>query len=119
MKSLSYTISVYQEIKEISTLLPILHNHKQNIDEIVIVQTFKNEEDKTSELFNSIKNICQKYGDIYQVFHFQNSFSKLKNYLIELATKDYIINIDADELISTETMNLWLKIIQSQNHDLY
>ena len=118
-KMISYAISVYKELSEINRLLSILKKCSNNHDEIIIVHTFKNEEEKTSKLFKDISSKCKEYCDIYENFHFQNNFADLKNYLIDLSTKDYIINLDADEFVSNETLKLWLKTIKAQDNDLY
>jgi len=116
---ISYAIAVYNELPEINRLLSILSQYINENDEIIVVHTFKNEEEKTSKLFEDISGKCKEYCNIYENFHFQDNFADLKNYLIDLSTKDYIINLDADEFVSTETLDLWLSIINSQDNDLY
>jgi len=116
---ISYIISVYNELEEISKLLNKLNQNKNYNDEIIVVHTFRNTEEKTSKLFKDISFKCEEYCDIYENFHFQNNFADLKNYLIDLSTRDYIINLDADEFVSNETLELWFTAIKSQEHDLY
>lgn len=116
---ISYAISVYNELPEINRLLSILSEYINDNDEIIVVHTFKNEKEKTAKLFEDISSKCREHCDIYENFHFQNNFADLKNYLIDLSTKDYIINLDADEFVSIETLDSWSSMIYSQNKDLY
>ena len=48
---ISYTISVYNELEELKQLLSLLELSKTNKDEIVIVHTYRNEEEKTNLLY--------------------------------------------------------------------
>lgn len=116
---ISYTISVYNELQEISSLLSRLRDIVTEHDEIVVVQTYREQYEITQDLFLNIQKICLEYAHTYQTFHFQNRFADLKNYMNSLAQKAYIINIDADELVSIETAKLWKQTIKEQPSDLY
>lgn len=116
---ISYTITVYNEYKEILNLLSTIQNYKTNLDELIIVQTYRTPEETQSEWFLEIQEVCNKYADIYHTFHFQNKFADLKNYINQLASKSFIVNIDADELITADTMGLWMEIIKTQPADIY
>tara|TARA_B100001778_G_scaffold15636_1_gene11937 strand:+ start:8299 stop:8934 length:636 start_codon:yes stop_codon:yes gene_type:complete len=115
---ISYTITVYNELEELEQLLSLLSLCKTNHDEIVIVHTYKDEEEKQTENFKAIEELC-KHIDIYKNYHFQNKFAELKNYLNSFATKEFIINFDADEFASADTVKLWKQVISENNHDLY
>lgn len=116
---ISYTISVYNELSELSRLLDLIGSIKTKNEEIVILHTYKDESEKQSENFRQIKSISSRYADTYETFHFQNRFADLKNYLNSLANNEYIINFDADEFASTETIKEWKKIIDENDNDLY
>jgi hypothetical protein len=116
---ISYTISVYNEIQEISSLLAQLTKIISKEDEIVVVQTYRDQSEVNTELFQQIKNVIISYANIYQTFHFQQKFADLKNYVNSLATKTYIINLDADEMVTEQTLSLWKSAIQSKKADLY
>jgi hypothetical protein len=116
---ISYTISVYNEIQEISSLLAQLTKIISKEDEIVVVQTYRDQSEVNTELFKQIKNVIISYANTYQTFHFQQKFADLKNYVNSLATKTYIINLDADEMVTEQTLSLWKNAIQSQKADLY
>jgi len=115
---ISYTISVYNELEELKQLLSLLELSKTNKDEIVIVHTYRNEEEKQTDNFKHIKHLCN-HVDVYKNYHFQDRFAELKNYLNGLATKDFIINFDADEFAATDTIKHWKQIIAESSHDLY
>lgn len=118
---ISYCISVYNEKEEISRLLDILTNAKTKNEEIVVLQTYRDQSEKESILYQDIKSIILQFNiDIHDEFHFENKFSNMKNYLNSLATKEYIFNFDADELIPHSALEKYRKIIQeNQNIDLY
>lgn len=115
---ISYTITVYNELEELEQLLSLLSLCKTNHDEIVIVHTYKDEKEKQTENFKAIEELC-KHVHIYKNYHFQNKFAELKNYLNSFATKEFIINFDADEFASADTVKLWKQVISENNNDLY
>lgn len=98
---ISYCITVYNEIDEISRLLEILKSCIHTGDEIVVVQTYRDHIEKDSETYKNIHNIVSQYADKFDSFHFQNHFSDLKNFLNSKASKQnkYIFNLDADETV--------------------
>lgn len=116
---ISFTISVYNEYIELQNLLETVKSAQTPQDEIVILHTYKNEDEKTSGLFQEIEQLSKQYSNIYKNFHFQNRFAEMKNSLNSLATKKYIVNFDADEFASLDTINLWKNIINNNNNDLY
>ena len=64
---------------------------KDIVDEIIIVDTGST--DKTKE-------IARKYTDKVLDFKWVNDFSKARNYSFSKATKDYILWLDADDVIT-------------------
>lgn len=116
---ISFTISVYNEYIELQNLLEIVKSAQTPQDEIVILHTYKNEDEKTSGLFQEIDQLSKQYSNIYKNFHFQNHFAEMKNSLNSLATKEYIFNFDADEFASLDTINLWKNIVNNNDNDLY
>lgn len=116
---ISFTISVYNEYIELQNLLEIVKSAQTPQDEIVILHTYKNEDEKTSDLFQQIERLSKKYANTYKNFHFQNRFAEMKNSLNSLATKEYIFNFDADEFASLDTINLWKNIVNNNDNDLY
>ena len=90
--TISYAILTHNEGEYIETLLSFLTTHKRAEDEIVIVDDFSDDE--------LTKSILAKYKDQitlqYRVF---DGDATQKNYLNSLCTKDYILQLDADELV--------------------
>lgn len=111
---LSFAILVHNEIKQIEYLLNILYTNKSQDDEIVILQ-----DGKASEpIKNKIKSICDKYNvDVYISREFAGSFAKQKNKLNSLCSKDWIVNLDADEYIDAGFISK-LKDLINSNPDI-
>ena len=76
---------------------------KDIVDEIIIVDTGST--DKTKE-------IARKYTDKVLDFKWVNDFSKARNYSFSKATKDYILWLDADDVIAKENQK---KLLQLKN----
>lgn len=79
------------------------------VDEIVIVDTGSTD---------NTKGIANKYTD--KVFDFQwiNDFSAARNYSFSKATKDYILWLDADDVILKEDIEKFLKLKGSLNENV-
>ncbi len=67
------------------------------VDEIIIVDTGSTD--------NS-KNICKKYTSNIYDYVWNDDFSAARNYSFEKATKDYILWLDADEVIDEENIEI-------------
>ena len=95
MKSLSVTLIVKNEEKNLSRLMPML----TFADEIVVVDTGST--DSTVE-------VAKRFTD--KVYHFTwcDDFSKARNYAIGKATCEYVMWLDADDILSPETQNTLL-----------
>jgi len=97
--TISYAILTHNEGEYIETLLSFLTTHKRAEDEIVIVDDFSDDE--------LTKSILAKYKDQitlqYRVF---DGDATQKNYLNSLCTKDYILQLDADELVGEEFIKM-------------
>ncbi len=80
------------------------------VDEIIIVDTGST--DKTKE-------IAEKYT--YKVFDFKwtNSFSDAKNYALKWAKGKWVINLDADESISSKDHEKILELIKNAPINIY
>jgi len=96
-------ISLCMIVKDEERFLPqCLNSVKDYVDEIVIVDTGST--DRTVE-------IAESYGA--RVYHhpWENNFSKHRNQSISYATGDWILIIDADEELDTETAPLISKVV--------
>ena len=109
-----YTISVnimtYNEERCIERCLHSIHSLA---DEIIIIDTGST--DKTLKILNSYTSSKLK---IYQQ-KWKNNFSEIRNKMIELSTKDIIIQIDADEYLSPKSNYSEIKKILSKNIENY
>jgi len=91
---ISYSITVCNELKEVSHLLNFLHQHKRPEDEIcVLLDKPKASQQLLDELYYwSSKDII-----ILKESTFQGHFADWKNELTAMCSGDYIFQIDADE----------------------
>lgn len=90
MSSISLCMIVRDEEKVLDRCLQSI---KEAVDEIIIVDTGSS--DKTKE-------IAAKYTDKIYDFEWIDDFSAARNYSFEMATKEYIMWLDADEYINEE-----------------
>jgi glycosyltransferase involved in cell wall biosynthesis len=90
MEKYSVVIITFNEEKNIKRCLDSIANIS---DDIIIIDSFST--DKTQE-------ICEQFNNLRFVKHKWEGYSKTKNYGNSLAKYDYIISLDADEVISTE-----------------
>lgn len=81
-----------------------LENIKEYVDEIVIVDTGST--DKTKDILSEFTN------KIYD-FKWCNDFSKARNFSIEKASNDWILVLDADEIVKSFNKNLVIDSIKN------
>ena len=98
INKISAVIITYNEEKNIERCLLSLQDVA---DEIVVVDSFSN--DKTPQ-------ICEKFSQVRFYRQKWLGYSKQKNYANSLATYDFILSIDADELLSAELIKSIRKI---------
>ncbi|GHT32027.1 hypothetical protein FACS189434_02910 [Bacteroidia bacterium] len=91
--SISYGITVCTEAAELDNLLQCLLLYVCQEDEIIVLA---DQEKVTPAVLQVIEQYKSRIITIY--FPLNNNFSDFKNRLIETATKDYLFQIDADEL---------------------
>ena len=96
---ISYSILTHNEDKSLLELLTFLVKHKDEEDEIVILDDYSDNE-KTKEIFETMGSI---YDIKIEQRHLLKDFAKQKNHLKNMCSGDYIFNLDADEL-----PNKWL-----------
>jgi len=106
---LSYAILVSDEYEEFNRLITHLVRIKEDEDEIVVLLDSSKTNDRVRTiLMNNSSIIKYKENDL------NGDFSKQKNILFSMCTKNYIINLDADEMI-TEEFIIAVKEILKQN----
>ena len=108
---ISYAITVHNELEELMKLLDFLNNNIREEDEVVIQY---DESGVTQEVMEFL-NIKQKiHGYTVIGFPLNKDFASYKNNLKSHCTKDYIFQIDADE-IPHEVMITYLPQVLEEN----
>lgn len=105
------TISLCMIVKNEEAVLDrCLKSVKTLVDEIIIVDTGSN--DKT-------KLIAKKYTNKIYDFEWCNDFSKARNFAIKNAVSDYVMWLDADDVVPAKTISGLLKIKNNLSADIY
>ena len=100
-----FTLSVCLIVKnEEEVLERCLNCANKFADEIIVVDTGSTD--------NTIK-IAEKFTDNVYNFKWENNFSKARNYSFSKATSDYIMWLDADDVISPENIEKINKLKQT------
>ena len=97
---ISYSILTHNETDSLLKLIEFLVKHKDDEDEIVILDDYSDNE-KTNEILDSVVSI---YEIKFESRHLLKDYAGQKNYLKNLCTGDYIFNLDADELPNKSLM---------------
>ena len=112
----SYAILTHNEDKELKKLLDFLIEHKDEEDEIVILDDYSDNQ-KTLEILDFY---VSAHDIIYEQRHLLKDFANQKNYLTRMCKGEYIINIDADEIPHKQLMiNLKTILESNPSIDLY
>ena len=107
MKSISLCMIVKNEEDVIDRCLSSIF---KAVDEIIIVDTGST--DKTKE-------ICKNYTDKIFDFKWCDDFSKARNFSFSLATCEYIMWLDADDVVPKNTLNEIIKLKNDMCADVY
>ena len=91
---ISYSILTHNETDSLSELIQFLVKHKDEEDEIVILDDFS-DNTETKEILDSAVSI---YEIKFEQRHLLKDYAGQKNYLTRMCKGSYIVNIDADEL---------------------
>ena len=105
---ISYAILTHDEGEYIPALLEFLTKNKRDIDEIVIVDDFSQDE-TTLQTFEQYKDQIILEKRVFDGDHTQ------KNYLNSICSGDYIVQLDADELITEEFIKILPDILESNS----
>lgn len=116
MNSISYAITVCNEIDELTTLLNFLQLHIREDDEIVIQY---DTDTATKEVKDYLK-IIEKLHTNHKVVDFplNKDFASFKNNLKSNCTKDYIFQIDADEIPNESLIEYLPQVLDSNPVDV-
>ena len=94
MISISYSILTHNETHSLLKLINFLVDYKDDEDEIVIVDDYSDNEE-TKKILDATVSI---YDIKFEQRHLLKDFAGQKNHLRKMCSKDYIFNLDADEL---------------------
>ena len=110
---ISYAILTHNEGEYIGKLLNFLVNNKRTEDEIIIVDDHS-DDSLTKKYLEDYKHHIKLYYRTFDGDHTQ------KNYLNSLCTGDYILQLDADELVSKEFINMLPDLLEGNSEvDLF
>lgn len=93
---ISYTVTVCNEEKEINSLLNLITNRMREDDEIVVQMDSNSVTDAVKSVLETYRKKNEKLVIIE--YPLNNNFADFKNNLKKHCSKDWIFNIDADEL---------------------
>lgn len=94
--SICYAVTASDEENELSLLLNQLSKHIRVEDEILLLLD-------SSSVTQQVRNVVEAYRTIINTlieYPLERDFAKFKNHIIQHTDKDYIFQIDADELLS-------------------
>ena len=94
--SISYAILTHNETDSLQRLLNFLVTFKDDNDEIVILDDFS-DNPKTIEILDVMVSL---YEIKFEQRELLKDFANQKNYLTRMCKSSYIMNIDADEMLS-------------------
>ncbi len=106
MISISLCMIVKNEEKNLGTCL---NSVKDIADEIIIVDTGSTD---------NTKDIAKKYTDKVYDFDWCDDFSKARNYSLSKATKEYIMWLDADDVILPKDKESLIKLKEKIDADI-
>lgn len=110
---ISYAILTHNEGEYIEKLLSLLTTNKRPQDEIVVVDDFSKDE-LTKQILEKYKNQIILNYRTFDGDHTQ------KNYLNSLCQGDYILQLDADELVHKELIDILPTLLEDNNEiDLF
>jgi len=91
---ISYSILTHNETVSLMKLIDFLVSHKDEEDEIVILDDYSDNE-KTLAYLDAA---CSIHEIKFEQRHLYNDFAGQKNYLRKMCSGEYIFNLDADEI---------------------
>jgi glycosyltransferase involved in cell wall biosynthesis len=116
MVSISYAITVCNELEEIIKLLNFLQLNIRENDEIVIQYDSSSATQEVKEYLNVMNLLHNEYKVIS--FPLDNDFASFKNNLKSHCSKDYIFQIDADEIPHEALVEYLPQVLESNPVDV-
>jgi len=113
---ISYSLLTYNETDSLLKLIEFIVKHKDEEDEIVILDDYSDNK-KTKEILDVM---CSMHEIKFEQRHLLKDYAGQKNHLKNMCTGDYIFNLDADELPNKWLMKNIKMILESNpSIDLY
>ena len=113
---ISYSMLTHNETDSLLKLIEFIVKHKDEEDEIVILDDYSDNE-KTREILDTMGSIHEIK---FEQRHLLKDYAGQKNYLTRMCTGDYIFNLDADELPNKWLMKNIKEILEANpTIDLY
>ena len=109
--TISYAVTVWNELDYIQKLLPFLLKNKREEDEVVV----RWDESGPKEVWDYIQSL---EGLVVGKGPFYKDFARWKNNLNSQCTKDYIYQIDADEMLDEYVMRLLPQVLDMNEVEL-
>ena len=121
--TISYAIPVCNEREEIERLLSFLQQHVRPEDEIVIFYDSVNGTSEVREYLKSIVsgltyNPIEDYPIRWYSYDFDGDFGKMKNELTNMCFKDYVCQIDADEMVDEYFIRILPQVLEHNSVDV-
>ena len=116
MISISYAITVCNELEEIVKLLNFLQLHIRPEDEVVIQYDSTSATQEVKEYLN-VMDMMQDNHTLIS-FPLNNDFATFKNNLKSHCSKDYIFQIDADEIPHQTLIEYLPQVLESNPVDV-
>ena len=91
---ISYSILTHNETDSLLKLIEFIVEHKDEEDEIVILDDYSDNE-TTKEILDTM---CSIHEIKFEQRHLLKDYGGQKNHLKNMCSSDYIFNLDADEL---------------------
>ena len=113
---ISYSIMTHNEDESLLELIQFIAKHKDEEDEIVILDDYSDNE-KTKEILDTM---CSMHDITFEQRALMKDYAGQKNYLTRMCKGSYIFNIDADEKPNENLIQNIKPIIESNpTIDLY
>ncbi|WP_177236713.1 glycosyltransferase [Spirosoma endophyticum] len=112
---MSYGITVCNEADELERLLSFLVQQKDRQDEILILQDSTKADKRVADVIDKYRGTL-----IVKQQKLNNDFATFKNNLIDMASGDYLFQIDADELPAEKLIqNIKRELIKHTKSDCF
>lgn len=114
--SISYAITVKDELEEVKRLINTIKEYKRDQDEIVVLYDQTNGSGEVVEFLEPL--FKKKEINLVQDF-FENHFARWKNLLSDCCKNDFIFQIDADEYPHSSLLENLPELLKDNDIDVY